>query len=121
MAGSARPNDPGGPRLAVADEAVGGLAGESATTATGAMGCGQAVSGSRFHALFDRVCRGDVLREAWKRVCGNSGAAGVDRLTLAAVEDYGVDRMLGELRRDLRQGRIARRRRGGWRSQSQRR
>ena len=32
------------------------------------------------------------------------GAAGVDRMTLAAVEDYGVDRMLRELRRDLRTG-----------------
>jgi len=29
----------------------------------------------------------------------------VDRITLVAVEDYGVDRMLGELRRDLRTGR----------------
>ena len=35
----------------------------------------------------------------------NRGAAGVDRVTLAAVEDYGVDRMLRELRRDLRPGR----------------
>lgn len=33
------------------------------------------------------------------------GAAGVDRVTLAAVEDYGVDRMLPELRRDLCAGR----------------
>ena len=61
--------------------------------------------GRRFHALFDRICRDDVLREAWERVCENRGAAGVDRITLVAVEDYGVDRMLRELRRDLRQGR----------------
>jgi RNA-directed DNA polymerase len=61
--------------------------------------------GRRFHALFDRVCRGDVLWEAWERVRENRGAAGVDRITLVAVEDYGVDRMLRELRRDLREGR----------------
>jgi RNA-directed DNA polymerase len=61
--------------------------------------------GRRFHALFDRICRGDVLWEAWFRVCKNKGAAGVDRITLVAVEDYGVDRMLRELRHDLRTGR----------------
>ena len=62
-------------------------------------------SGRRFHALYDRVYRGDVLWEAWERVRKNRGAAGVDRVTLAAVEDYGVDRMLRELRRDLQSGR----------------
>ena len=62
-------------------------------------------SGRRFHALFDRICRGDVLWEAWERVRENRGAAGVDRITLVAVEDYGVDRMLRELRHDLRSGR----------------
>jgi RNA-directed DNA polymerase len=60
--------------------------------------------GRRFHALFDRIHRGDVLWEAWERVRSNRGAAGVDRMTLAAVEDYGVDRMLRELSRDLRVG-----------------
>ena len=60
--------------------------------------------GRRFHALYDRVHRGDVLWEAWERVRANRGAAGVDRMTLAAVEGYGVDRMLRELSRDLRQG-----------------
>ncbi|MEE3853543.1 group II intron reverse transcriptase/maturase [Gordonia sp. LSe1-13] len=60
--------------------------------------------GRRFHALYDRVYRGDVLWEAWERVRKNKGAAGVDRMTLVAVEDYGVDRMLRELRRDLREG-----------------
>jgi len=60
--------------------------------------------GRRFHALYDRICRGDVLWEAWERVRQNRGAAGVDRITLVAVEDYGVDRMLRELRHDLREG-----------------
>jgi RNA-directed DNA polymerase len=59
----------------------------------------------RFHALYDRICRGDVLREAWERVRVNRGAAGVDRVTLAYVqEEYGVARMLAELQRDLREG-----------------
>ena len=62
-------------------------------------------SGRRFHALFDRVCRGDVLWEAWERVRANKGAAGVDRITLGAVEVYGVDRMLRELCDDLQAGR----------------
>src|SRR6476661_8805978 len=65
-------------------------------------------SGRRFHALFDRVCRSDVLWEAWERVRANRGAAGVDRITLVAVEDYGVDRMLRELRGDLLSGRYRR-------------
>jgi RNA-directed DNA polymerase len=59
----------------------------------------------RFHALYDHVCRGDVLREAWERVRRNRGAAGVDRVTLAYVQDvYGVQRLLAELQRDLREG-----------------
>jgi RNA-directed DNA polymerase len=59
----------------------------------------------RFHALYDRVCRGDVLREAWERVRRNKGAAGVDRVTLAYVEEqYGVGRLLSGLQADLRAG-----------------
>src|ERR1700689_5655369 len=58
----------------------------------------------RFHALYDRIYRSDVLWEAWERVRANRGAAGVDGVTLAAVEAYGVQQMLGELQQRLRAG-----------------
>ena len=55
--------------------------------------------GRRFHALYDRIYRDDILWEAWERVRANRGAAGVDHLTIAAVEDdYGVERLLTEVR-----------------------
>ena len=69
------------------------------------MGCGQAVPGAPVHALYDRVHRRDVLWEAWHRVRKNRGAAGVDKITLAYVqEEYGVTRLLAELQHDLREG-----------------
>ena len=58
----------------------------------------------RFHALYDKIFRGDVLKDAWERVRANRGAAGVDRQTLADVEAYGVERMLAELQHDLQAG-----------------
>jgi RNA-directed DNA polymerase len=60
--------------------------------------------GRRFHALYDRIWRGDVLQEAWMRVRSNRGAAGVDRETLADVEEYGAERMLQDLQDALRAG-----------------
>ena len=60
--------------------------------------------GRRFHALYDRIYRGDVLWEAWKRVRQNRGAAGLDAQTLAAVEQYGVERFIEELGDRLRAG-----------------
>jgi group II intron reverse transcriptase/maturase len=58
----------------------------------------------RFHALYDRAHRSDVLWEAWHRVRRNKGAGGVDGITLAAVEQYGVGRLLTELADELRAG-----------------
>lgn len=56
----------------------------------------------RFHALFDKVHRWDVLERAWQDVRCNRGAAGIDRITLAEVEEYGVARLLEELAAELR-------------------
>ena len=59
----------------------------------------------RFHALYDKVSRRDVLERAWELVRANKGAAGIDRQTIADVELYGVSRLLDELAADLREGR----------------
>jgi len=58
----------------------------------------------RFHALYDRVFRSDILREAWKRVKRNKGAAGVDRQSISEVERLGVDDFLEAIQSELREG-----------------
>jgi RNA-directed DNA polymerase len=63
--------------------------------------------GRRFHALYDKVHRRDVLERAWELVRANHGAAGIDKQTIADVERYGVTRLLDQLATDLREG--------GWR------
>ena len=60
--------------------------------------------GRRFHALYDRIFRSDVLKEAWKRVKKNKGSAGIDAQTLTEVEEYGVDRFLEEIAAELKAG-----------------
>ena len=58
----------------------------------------------RFHALYDKVYRRDVLERAWGQVRANRGAAGSDRITIEQVEQYGVERLLEQLAADLRAG-----------------
>jgi RNA-directed DNA polymerase len=59
----------------------------------------------RFPALYDRICRSDVLREAWRRVRKNGGAAGVDEETLASIEQRGAAAFLENIQAKLREGR----------------
>jgi RNA-directed DNA polymerase len=60
--------------------------------------------GRRFHALYDKVYRRDVLERAWGSVRANKGAAGIDRQTIADVERYGIAKLLDELAADLKDG-----------------
>ena len=58
----------------------------------------------RFYSLSDKVWRADVLDAAWRAVRRNGGAAGVDGETVQHIEQRGVERWLGELARDLKEG-----------------
>src|SRR2546430_16384485 len=58
----------------------------------------------RFHALYDKVYREDILRRAWREVKANAGAAGVDGQTISVIEDHGVEPFLAKLAADLRRG-----------------
>src|SRR6202162_2200862 len=67
--------------------------------------CAKGSRTRRFHALYDRIYRSDVLWEAWKRVRSNKGAAGVDEATLRSIEERGVMQFLEGIQADLKAGR----------------
>jgi len=58
--------------------------------------------GYRFYALYDKVCRRDMLAFAYDCCKSNKGAAGVDGQTFEDIEAYGLERWLSELTQELR-------------------
>ncbi len=94
MAGTTGPNNPGGrrPRDKVRE------------LQRRLWAAAKQAPGRRFHALYDHVGRSDVLREAWKRVRENRGAAGIDGQSILDVEEYGVDLFLEEISAALQAG-----------------
>lgn len=59
-------------------------------------------AGRRFHALYDKVYREDILERAWAEVKANRGAPGVDGVTIADIEARGEAQFLAELAADLK-------------------
>src|SRR5712675_1343771 len=55
----------------------------------------------RFYALYDKICREDILRHAYALARANAGAPGVDEVTFAQIEAAGVDGWLAGLREEL--------------------
>ena len=61
--------------------------------------------GRRFHALYDKISREDIMTYAWMRVKANKGSAGVDKITIQSInEDYGEKRFIAETCGQLRNG-----------------
>lgn len=58
----------------------------------------------RFHALYDRIFRPDILWRAWGEVRRNGGSAGVDQVAIEEVEREGVEQFLCQIEQDLRAG-----------------
>jgi len=56
----------------------------------------------RFHALYDRIFRPDVLWRAWEEVRRNGGSAGADGVTIAEIEREGVAQFLEQIAQELR-------------------
>jgi group II intron reverse transcriptase/maturase len=59
----------------------------------------------RFHALFDKVARSDVMWQAWGDVRANKGAPGIDGVSIEGVEEAGVREFLDDLAVELVAGR----------------
>ena len=55
----------------------------------------------RFYVLYDKICRADVLLHAYRLARANAGAAGVDGVSFAQIEERGLEAWLAGLREEL--------------------
>jgi hypothetical protein len=53
----------------------------------------------KFYTLHDKICREDVLTEAWRRVKANHGTSRIDRITIESITDEEL--FISELQKDL--------------------
>ncbi|RKQ27484.1 group II intron reverse transcriptase/maturase [Oceanobacillus halophilus] len=61
----------------------------------------------RFHALYDKVYRPDILAEAWRKVKRKRGSGGIDGQTIEKiVDEYGERKFLNELYLELKENRF---------------
>lgn len=55
----------------------------------------------RYHALYDKVYRIDILRQAWKQVKTNGGTGGIDKIYIEDVVKYGEEKFIQEIQTEL--------------------
>jgi RNA-directed DNA polymerase len=57
----------------------------------------------RFHQLYDKVWRDDILLHAWELALLNGGAPGVDGVTFEQIDTEGLEECLTALQKELRE------------------
>jgi RNA-directed DNA polymerase len=55
----------------------------------------------RFYALYDKICREDILHHAYRLSRAKAGSPGVDGVSFAQIEEEGLEAWLASLREDL--------------------
>lgn len=58
----------------------------------------------KYGILYDKTYRMDILWEAWCRVRGNRGSAGIDKVKIETIEDFGVATYLQRIQEELKEG-----------------
>ena len=56
----------------------------------------------RFHSLYDKTQRMDVLEHAWKSVMKNGGSPGIDGTTISELKKNGIEPLLTEIQSELK-------------------
>jgi len=59
----------------------------------------------KFHALYDKIYRADILLKAWKQVKANKGTSGIDKVYIEDVVKYGEMKFLREIQQELMENR----------------
>ena len=61
----------------------------------------------KFHALYDKLTRSDVMHSAWKDVARNQGAPGIDKVSITDISSGGpesIQAFIDALSEELRTG-----------------
>lgn len=59
----------------------------------------------RFHALYDKICRRDILTRAWQQVKRNGGSVGVDNESISDIINKGEEAVIAEMQHTLEEKR----------------
>jgi len=54
----------------------------------------------RFYALWDKICRSDVIEEAYRHCRANGGAPGIDGISFEKIETWGRKQWLEGIMQD---------------------
>lgn len=57
----------------------------------------------RFHALYDKVYREDILEKAWQQVKKNNGVGGIDEVSIDYIKTYGEHKFIKEISEELKE------------------